>query len=203
MENLKRYQKLSIFALIACFGGVFGWIYEFIFYFFNYGCEKFYLQGGNFLPFINIYAIGAVLIVLLTEKFRKSSHGALKIFLISVLATGILEYATGWALLTFSGQRFWDYNTEILNFGNINGFICLRSVLFFGVSALFLIYLVLPLFIKLFIKLSEKLSKRALFILVFSLLTIFLIDEFYNLAAPHFNLPTANQVYTSLGFEYK
>jgi uncharacterized membrane protein len=42
------------------------------------------------------------------------------------------------------GQKLWDYNTEPLNFGNIDGYVCLRSVLFFGVSGLMLIYIIIP-----------------------------------------------------------
>lgn len=40
--------------------------------------------------------------------------------------------------------------------GNINGYICLRSILFFGLSSLFLIYCMIPILKKIAIKLSEK-----------------------------------------------
>ena len=52
----------------------------------------------------------------------------------------------GWVLYTFGGGlRLWDYNTEIWNFGNIGGFVCLRSVAVFGFAALFLEYMLVPL----------------------------------------------------------
>ena len=41
--------------------------------------------------------------------------------------------------------KCWDYNQEILNFGNINGYVCLRSVLIFGISSLLLMYIIVPL----------------------------------------------------------
>ncbi len=44
---------------------------------------------------------------------------------------GLLEFIVGYLLLHISHIRLWDYNTEILNYGNIGGYICLRSVLFF------------------------------------------------------------------------
>ena len=61
--KLQPYQKLGIIFLLVVISGFFGWVYEFIFYFFNGGMQEWYMQGGNFLPWINIYAIGAVLII--------------------------------------------------------------------------------------------------------------------------------------------
>ena len=44
------------------------------------------------------------------------------------------------------GELYWDGASyeEILSFGNIGGYICLRSVLFFGISGLFLVYAIIP-----------------------------------------------------------
>ena len=138
--KLETYQKMGVWFLLVVFAGFFGWVYEMIFYFFDGGTGEFYMQGGNFLPWINIYAIGAVFIILLCMKFRKNPW---LVFLLSVLVSGVVEFVAGWLVYTIgNGMRYWDYNTEILNFGNIGGFVCLRSVFFFGVSALFLIYMV-------------------------------------------------------------
>ena len=68
-----KFDKLTIVAitcLIIVISGVFGFVYEFIFYYFNGGMKEFYYRGGNFLPLINIYAIGSILIILLTYKDR-------------------------------------------------------------------------------------------------------------------------------------
>ena len=193
---LKTYQKLGILFLIVVISGFFGWVYEFFFYFLNYGCEEFYMQGGNLLPWINIYAIGGVIILLTTYKFRRYPWA---VFLIAFFATGILELVAGWLVYTIgNGTRYWDYNTEILNFGNIGGFVCLRSVLFFGFSALFLMYIILPFCIHL----SQKLSKRAFLILTITLFTLVMLDELTNLTLKILNLPTAMDFYRSLGWKY-
>ena len=69
------------------------------------------------------------------------------IFIISFIVTGILEYLSGYILYEKLGlTRGWSYNEEIWNFGNIGGFVCLRSATFFGLSGLFLIYGMLPFF---------------------------------------------------------
>ena len=195
--KLDKYQKISIFCLVVVISGSFGWLYEYIFYYFNFGMTKFYWQGGNFLPWINIYAIGAVLVLMLTHKYKNKP---LKVFLISVLSTGLLEYFTGLAIYKLQdGLRYWDYNTEILNFGNIGGFVCLRSVLFFGISALLLVYLILPLLIYL----SKKINIKTFLIISIALFSIVLFDEFYNLIITKItHTPRARDVYESIGIEF-
>ena len=63
-HTFDKKTMLGIFSLIIVIAGVFGWIYEFIFYYFNSGMKEFFWRGGNFLPWINIYAIGALVIYL-------------------------------------------------------------------------------------------------------------------------------------------
>ena len=196
-HNFDKSTLLGIICLIIVISGVFGFLYEFVFYYFNSGMTEFYWRGSNFLPWINIYAIGAVFIFFLLYKKRKNP---LLVFFASMLITGILEYIGGWMLYEFQdGLRCWDYNSEILNFGNINGFVCLRSVLFFGFSSLLLIYLIVPLCFYL----AKKMNKKTFLIITIGLCSIFLFDELYNLIfARILSLPRASDIYKSLGFHY-
>ena len=99
----------------------------------------------------------------------------------------------------FKYIKCWDYTNEILSFGNINGYVCLRSVLVFGLSALLLMYLIVPLCFYL----AKKMPKKAFLILSYTICAIFLFDELYNLIfANLLNLPRASEVYKSLGFKY-
>ena len=196
-HNFDKSTLLGIICLIIVISGVFGFLYEFVFYYFNSGMTEFYWRGSNFLPWINIYAIEAVFIFFLLYKKRKNP---LLVFFASMLITGILEYIGGWMLYEFQdGLRCWDYNSEILNFGNINGFVCLRSVLFFGFSSLLLIYLIVPLCFYL----AKKMNKKIFLIITIGLCSIFLFDELYNLIfARILSLPRASDIYKSLGFHY-
>lgn len=190
---LNRWQFIGVISLVVVFSGIFGWIYEFIFYFFNGGMKYFYYRGGNFLPWINIYATGAVMIWILTHKFKRYPFF---VFLISVISTGILEFFSGFFIFKFTGLRFWDYNTEILNFLNIGGFVCLRSVLFFGISGIFLIYFIIPLFIYI----SSVMDRRLFLMISIFLASVFLFDEFYNLViARIFGFVRAVDFYKGLG----
>ena len=195
--SFDKITKLGILSLIIVISGVFGYIYEFIFYYFNGGMKEFYLQGGNFLPWINIYAIGGILVYFLTYKYRKNPY---IVFLLGFIICGLVEFIAGWGLYTFfNGTRYWDYNMEILNFGNIGGFICLRSVLFFGISSLLLIYFIVPFIFYL----ARNIKRKNFLILSFTLCFIILLDEVYNLViARIFGLPRASQIYQDLGFKY-
>ena len=98
-----------------------------------------------------------------------------------------------------TGMRCWDYNTEILSFGSIDGYVCLRSVLIFGTFGLILMYFLLPFFIYL----SKKMNKKTFLIISITLCTIFLCDELYNwLFNRIFDTPRASRIYKNLGIQY-
>lgn len=195
-KQFNNITLLEIISLLIVIAGNFGFLYEFIFYYFNGGMKTFYWRGGNFLPWINIYATGSILIYFLTYKYRNKPF---KVFLISLITSAILEYISGWGMLKFAHKRCWDYNKEILNFGNINGFICLRSILFFAISALILVYLIIPFIYYL----TKKINKKIFLIISLSLCSIILIDEFYNLLfARILKLPRAYNVYSKIGIKY-
>ena len=195
-HNFDKKTMLGIFCLIIVISGMFGWLYEVVFYYFNSGMTEIYWRGGNFLPWINIYAMGAILIYVLTYKKRKNP---LFVFIVSMVSTGILEYIGGFFMEHIMQIKCWDYTNEILSFGNINGYVCLRSVLVFGLSALLLMYLIVPLCFYL----AKKIPKKAFLILSYTICAIFLFDELYNLIfANLLNLPRASEVYKELGFKY-
>lgn len=162
-----KENRLLPFLMIFTIGGIFGFIYEELFYLIDLG----YLvkRGTTFGPWIPIYGFGAVLIVLTANRLRKHPVAA---FVVSTLVCGTLEYITGYVLLKAVGVRLWDYNTEIWNWGNIGGFICARSVLFFGFSALFLLYLIYPFVLRL----REKCGKTAFCIISVLPALLFALD---------------------------
>jgi len=195
--KLDKLIIIGVLALIVVISGVFGWVYEFIFYFFNSGMKTFYYRGANFLPWINIYAYGALFIILLNRNNKKKP---LKIFLSSIFITGVLEFISGYVMYNyFDGLRCWNYNTEILNFGNIGGYVCFRSVFFFGISSLLLMYGILPICIYI----ATHLDRKIFLILSIGLFTIFIFDEVYNLIiARVVNTPRARDVYSKIGYKY-
>lgn len=195
-HNFDKKTMLGIFCLIIVISGMFGWLYEVVFYYFNSGMTEIYWRGGNFLPWINIYAMGAILIYVLTYKKRKNP---LFVFIVSIISTGILEYIGGFFMEHIMQIKCWDYSKEILSFGSINGYVCIRSVLVFGISALLLMYIIVPFCFYL----AKKMPKKAFLISSYTICGIFLFDELYNLIFTNLlNLPRASEIYKSLGFKY-
>ena len=194
--KLEKWQIVGVIFLVVVSAGIIGWIYEYIFYFFNSGMKKFYWRGANFLPWINIYATGSLMIIILTKKLKQKP---ILVFMVSLISTGILEYISGLFMYKLGGLRCWNYNTEILNFGNIGGFVCLRSVLCFATSALLLVYIIVPFFIYL----SKKINKKVFLFISIFLFTVFISDELYNLVVARvLNLPRASNIYKELGISY-
>ena len=167
-DDINFSTTVYLLLMIAMFSGIFGFIYETLFCRIDLG--YFVKRGTTYGPWIPIYAIGGFCIVLITYRFKKNP---LVVFLINCLLTGVLEYLTGYILLKWLHIRLWDYNNEILNFGNINGFVCLRSILFFGVSSLFLIYIIVPILVKL----SKKIPQKVVGSIAIFLASIFILDK--------------------------
>ena len=196
-HNFDKQTMIGIICLLIVITGFYGFLYEYIFYYFNGGMKYFYWRGGNFLPWINIYAIGSLGIYFVTYKMRKSP---LKVFLTSTILCGVLEFISGLGMYIIgNGWRCWDYNQEILNFGNIGGFICLRSVLFFGLSGLILIYFLVPICFYI----AKKMNKKLFLILTITLCSIVLFDEIYNLIiARVLHTPRAYDIHKAMGMHY-
>ena len=168
IRDLRKFDTICYLALIFWVFGIVGWVYEMLFYRLNDG--MFVERGQGFGPWLPIYGFGAVFICLFAMRFRKSIPA---VFLMSALVSGVVEYLTGWVFYTFfDGLRLWDYNTEIWNWGNINGYICLRSILLFAFSGVFLIYIAVPMIGKL----KELLAEKVFRVICIGPAVLFLID---------------------------
>ena len=169
--QLSRKSWVAMLFAILFTAGIFGFVYETIFYIFNNGVLT--RRGTCFGPWVEIYCFGGIVIFLVCYKLRR---WPLLVFLLSGAVCTVLEYAAGYGMYMAGKPRTWDYNTEILNFGNVNGFICLRASLVFAAGGLFLIYVVIPLYLKLHRAIGEK----KFFALMMIIGLICLADIVYN-----------------------
>ena len=160
--NLKITISIIILASLIC--GFLGFIMETLVYYFKEG----YLvkRGYTFGPIVPIYTYGALLIIFTTYRIKDKPW---LVFIINVFLTGLLEYITGYVLINIFHTSLWDYHNEFLN---IDGLVCFKSVMTFGVGSLLLIYVILPLLFKI----SNKLSEKKLYIISYGLGIIYLLD---------------------------
>lgn len=193
--KLERWQRVGILFLVIVIAGFVGWLYEFLLIWTTEG--QIYMKGGNLLPWMNIYAIGALVVIPVTYKIRKYPWA---VFLVSALVTGVVELVGGWlAYVLFDGARYWNYDSGPWAWGSVNGFVCPLSVTIFGVGSLILVYLMVPFCVYL----AKKMSRRAFLILAISLFAVVMLDEVTNLVLKNLGESTAMDFYRSLGLEYK
>ena len=195
--KLKTYQKVGIVFLIVVLTGFIGWVWEFVLAEFEGHFQHLYIKGGNLLPWMNIYAYGALIIMAVSHKLKKYPW---VVFLASSLACGILELFAGWIVYTVgNGTRYWDYSHSWWGIGNINGFVCPASAMVFGLGALALIYWLLPRVTYM----ACAMTKRAFLTLSITLFTVVMVDDITNLTLKNLGLPTAQNLYEALGWKFK
>lgn len=129
----RRIRYLFFLFLIGAF---LGWIYEALFYWVTEGTLQ--NRGILFGPWLPIYGIGTICIYFLKPLKSKP----LLLFLLCILLTGVVEYLIGYAGVCLFHMRLWDYRGL---FWNLQGIVCLRSVLSFGIMGLAFLYIVEPL----------------------------------------------------------
>ena len=122
------------------------WLF-FIYAFLGWCSEVSYaaLKSGRFVnrgflngPVCPVYGCGAVIVLWVLEPLRGN---LLLLFLGSVALTSLLEWLTGFVLERLFHQRWWDYSQEPFN---LNGYICLRFSIAWGLACLFVVKLVHP-----------------------------------------------------------
>ena len=174
-EKFSKRDVFNLYVLIMIGSGIFGFIYETLFYRIDLG--YFVKRGNTYGPWIPIYVFGGLFITLLTYKHKEKPW---KVFVRAMLVSGIIEFLTGWILFKIFNIRLWDYNVEIWNYGNINGYICLRSVLFFGISGLILVYIMIPCLIKLINTVNRKMINSISLVLLISLIIDMVVHGIRN-----------------------
>ena len=100
---------------------------------------------------------------------KKYKNRPIVVFLLSILITSIVEYVTGYAMFKIYNRTWWDYTGLFLN---INGYVCLRSVITFAIGTMILMYILEPMIVK-FISNSKYIKKYVCYIFII----IFIIDN--------------------------
>ena len=156
-------DRLCYLFLIFLTGCLVGWIYEEIFYWITEGLLR--NRGILYGPWLPIYGIGALGIYALKPLKRHP----VRLFLFCIAVTGVVEYIIGYVGIHCFGLRLWDYRGLFLN---LDGIICFRSVVSFGLMGLAFHYLLEPMGETLFRRIPERTMQAGCQILS----AVFLID---------------------------
>src|SRR5690606_36047576 len=90
--------------------------------------------GILYLPFNPLYGLGGVAVTVLLAQFFANPF---LVFLIGMVVCTVLEYLASLIMEKVFKSVFWDYSKEFLN---IQGRVCLKYSIFWGLLSLFLIY---------------------------------------------------------------
>lgn len=142
-----------------------GWVMEVFVTLWNK--KKFVNRGFLIGPYCPIYGCGVIAILLIIGN---NTSDVLAVFLKSIFICSVLEYFTSYFMEKIYNVRWWDYSN---NKFNINGRVCLETMLPFGFLALGIIYGVHP-FVK---SLVANISYGWLIALSIIILIIFVIDN--------------------------
>lgn len=104
--------------------------------------KRFVNRGFLIGPYCPIYGVGVILITILLKKYNDDVWAT---FFMSILICGVLEYMTSYIMEKIFKARWWDYSN---NKFNINGRICLETLIPFGIAGTFIIYIANPFFLK-------------------------------------------------------
>ena len=128
--------------------------------------HKFINRGFLIGPYCPIYGWGSLAIILVVGK---NTTDVLAVFLKAILICSLLEYFTSYFMEKLFKARWWDYSNRKFN---LNGRICLETMVPFGLIACFVIYVLNPFIVGLL----GKLSSSCLNVSAIVLLVLFVID---------------------------
>ena len=128
--------------------------------------KKIINRGFMIGPYCPIYGWGALAITILLKRYIDDW---IVLLFMSIITCGILEYATSYVMEKLFHARWWDYSRRKYN---INGRVCLETLIPFGILGLTIMYITNPFILSIL----EKVPQNVLNIIAIVLFIIFTID---------------------------
>jgi uncharacterized membrane protein len=128
--------------------------------------KRFVNRGFLIGPYCPIYGVGGLLVTLLLTRFN---YNIVMLFVMSIVLFSILEYFTSYFLEKIFKARWWDYSRKRFN---INGRICLNTMIIFGLLGCILIRFINPILFKFLYSIDYN-TLTIVFIIIFIL---FIVD---------------------------
>ena len=156
---------IRIYFLLFMIYAILGWCMEVTCKLIQY--KRFINRGFLIGPYCPIYGYGAILITFLLKKY---TDDPIILFFMAIIICGTLEYLTSYFMEKIFKARWWDYSQKKFN---INGRVCLNTIVPFGLLGLFIMYVSNPFFISKI----QLLPEIWLNILFWTLLIIYIVDN--------------------------
>lgn len=142
-----------------------GWVLEVVFTLFK---DKTLVNRGFLMgPYCPIYGYGCILIILLLKRYL---NDWIVLFIMSMVICSVLEYVTSYGMEKLFKARWWDYSDRKFN---INGRICLETLIPFGVLGCLLMYVINPFITGVIMSLPSV----TINVIAYVLLVIYIVDN--------------------------
>ncbi len=116
-------------------------------------------KGLVYGPFVQVYGIGGVAYYLLVTKIKEPK----KVFVLSMLLGGAVEYLTSFLQEVFLGKVSWDYSDSIIHF---NGRTSIEYMIIWGIIGVIFLKGIYPIFQKLLPMIYFKKVRAATYVLL-------------------------------------
>lgn len=130
------FNNLCFYFVLFLIYSFIGWLMEISFTLYK---DKTLVNRGFLMgPYCPIYCCGCILIILLLKRYL---NDFIALFIMSMVICSILEYLTSYIMEKLFKARWWDYSDRRFN---INGRICLETMVPFGLLGCLLMYVINP-----------------------------------------------------------
>lgn len=163
-----EYNIVTYFLLFMIYSVV-GWIMEVTCK--SFEAKKFINRGFMIGPYCPIYGWGAIFITILLKRYIADW---IVLFFMSMITCGVLEYLTSYVMEKLFHARWWDYSKRKYN---INGRICLETLVPFGLLGLTIMYITNPIILNGL----KNIPDNILNVIAIVLFVIFTIDGIVSL----------------------
>lgn len=200
-----RILGITFWRLFAYFiiYSVIGFIVETLFGLAKYGTLE-SRQSFLYGPFCAIYGVGAIIMILSLQYFKKNYN---TLFIGGCIVGSITEYLVSWIGEMILHLKWWDYSNMPFN---INGRICLLYAIFWGFLGLYLMISLNPKVDRLINFIKSKIPSNLLQMFVVLCTIVMFIDCVSTAFALSFftvrtikekNIQVKNQEYVNLAYE--
>lgn len=169
VSDLSILQNVELYILLFFVYSFLGWFMESIGGIFV--VKKYINRGFLIGPYCPVYGTGVVLITLLLNN---STDNCISLFINVMVICGVLEYLTGYLMEKNFNARWWDYSEKRFN---INGRVCLETLVPFSIMGTLFLYVINPILINLFVSAPDILIHIITWVLFF----IIIIDTIFSL----------------------
>lgn len=128
--------------------------------------KKFTNRGFMIGPWCPIYGTGCICLILLLDNYK---NNPVILFFMAIIICSIIEYMTSLIMEKIFKARWWDYSDKKFN---LNGRICLETMIPFGILGLLVVYFVNPFIVNIL----NKIPVKTLNIVAYILLAVFITD---------------------------